>query len=113
LEPYFGKDIRYRFNARVDLITKSTIWELKCTTQLTMEHYLQVVIYAWLWKIIHPQEDKKTKIVNIKTGEVKELCGTMEELTHIVVSLLKGKYTKNKQIQDTEFIEMCLESDVK
>ena len=107
LEPYFGKDIRYRFNARVDLITKSTIWELKCTTQLTMEHYLQVVIYAWLWKMIHPQEDKKTKIVNIKTGEVKELCGTMEELTRIVIVLLKGKYINNEPIQDTQFIENC------
>ena len=107
LEIYLCKDIKYRFNARVDLITKSTIWEVKCTTQLTMEHYLQVVIYAWLWKLIYPQEDKKVKIINVKTGQVKELCATMEELTLIVVALLKGKYTNNEPIKDMEFIEKC------
>ena len=105
LETFLGKDVKYRFNARVDLITKTTVWEVKCTTQLTMEHYLQVVIYAWLWKIIHPLEEKKTKILNVKTGQVKELCATMEELTLIVVALLKGKYTNNEPIQDTDFID--------
>ena len=107
LESYLGKDIKYRFNARVDLITKTTIWEVKCTTQLTMEHYLQVVIYAWLWKLLYKQEDKKVKIINVKTGQVKELCATMEELTFIMVALLKGKYINKEQMEDVEFIDKC------
>ena len=39
-------EAKYRFTARVDMITQNTIWELKCTSQISIEHLLQVVIYA-------------------------------------------------------------------
>ena len=51
LQPIFGSTKQFKFSARVDLITKTTVWELKCTSKLSIEHLLQVVIYAWLWNI--------------------------------------------------------------
>ena len=45
-QPYMKKEIpegKYRFTARVDMITNDTIWELKCTSQISVEHLLQVV----------------------------------------------------------------------
>jgi hypothetical protein len=36
-----------------------------------------------------------------------ELKATMEELTHIVVALLKGKYSRHVVKSDEEFIAEC------
>jgi hypothetical protein len=41
----------------VDVLTEDTLWEVKCVGSLVDEHYLQLAVYAWLWK--------KTKEVNI------------------------------------------------
>ena len=50
---------------------------------------------------------KDFKIFNIKTGEIYRLEATTEELTNIVISILKGKYSKIPIKTDEEFIEEC------
>lgn len=84
----------FRFTARVDLITTNTIWEIKCTTQITIDHMLQLVIYAWLWRTLHPEVAKDFRLFNIKTGELWKLDASLDELTKIVVELLRDKYEK-------------------
>jgi AAA domain len=106
LRCYMGKDIpeaKYCFAARVDMITKRTIWEIKCTSQISIEYLLQVVIYAWLWYTLHPRSDKDFRILNIKTGEVLKLVSSVQKLTRIVVLLLKGKYDTPKILNDKDF----------
>jgi len=100
---YFENHIKFRFTARVDLITDSTIWELKCTSKISLDHLLQVVIYAWLWKMSH-EEDKKFKILNIKNGELLEMNATLEELNYIMISLINGKYMEQTPKTDEEFL---------
>jgi hypothetical protein len=46
LAPYFEPNTIFRFTARVDLITEEALWELKCTSKVSMDHMLQTVIYA-------------------------------------------------------------------
>ena len=104
LQPVLGTDVKYRFSARLDLITQESIWELKCTQQITIDHLLQVVIYAWLWRTINPESTKKVKIFNIKNGEVMELHATLDELTEIMVELLRGKYEKVERHNDEQFL---------
>ena len=78
LSKYFPSHIKFKFNAIVDIVTDHTIWELKCTNDITFEHKIQVVIYAWLWSLTYEKtttnkgrEPKKIfRILNIKTGEV-------------------------------------------
>ena len=106
LKPYFNNTM-FRFSARVDAVTESTLWELKCTSKITLEHKLQVVVYAWLWKIL-VNEDKNIRIMNIKTGEVLQLEATIDELTLIVVSILQGKYCSPVVKTDEDFIEDCV-----
>jgi hypothetical protein len=92
LQFFMKKDIpeaKYRFTARVDMITNDTIWELKCTSQISIEQLLQVVIYAWICYTMHPASDKKFKILNVKTGELFQLESSTEQLTRIVVLLIK------------------------
>jgi hypothetical protein len=113
LQFFMKKDIpeaKYRFTARVDMITNDTIWELKCTSQISIEHLLQVVIYAWLWFTMYPTSDKKFKILNIKTGELFQLEPSIEQLTRIVVLLIKGKYGEPNILSDNEF-QNCFAND--
>ena len=109
LAKHFGKDIQFRFTARVDLITEDTLWELKCTTKISIDHLLQLAIYAWLWKM-YPREDKERKfnIFNIRTNERLSLNATLEDLNTIIVILLKGKFQKQEIKTDEEFIKDCV-----
>jgi hypothetical protein len=106
LKPFFDKETIFRFSARLDLVTENTMWELKCTSKITIDHLLQVVVYAWLWKIL-VADDRNIRILNIKTGEVLQLETTMDELTLIVVALLQGKYCPPVVKTDEEFVQDC------
>lgn len=107
----YGQDAKFRFSGRIDLITEKTVWELKCTSQLSIDNLLQVVIYAWIWRIIYkdkPEFNKQFKILNIKTGEIKRLDANLEQLNQIMEKLLKGKYAKQEKINDANFIIQTL-----
>jgi hypothetical protein len=103
LYQYFPPHEKFRFTARIDMMTDESIWEIKCTSKISIDNLLQVVIYAWLWKITH-DDNKIFKIINIKTGELMQLDCTMEELNFIVLAILKGKYVKNEFLSDIEFL---------
>jgi hypothetical protein len=104
LEEYFEEGVKFRFTARTDLITAKTVWEIKCVKELTMDHQLQVIIYAWLYQMLgYPV--KTFKLFNIRTNEVQELNATQEELDFVVISLLQGKYQKIEKKSDAEFLE--------
>jgi hypothetical protein len=104
---------KFRFTARVDIITENISWELKCTSEISIDHKLQLVIYAWLWNMrvnpdgIQNKDEKIFKIYNIKTNELLTLNATMEELNFIVISILKGRFTKTKEKTLEEFINDC------
>lgn len=104
----YGQDAKFRFSGRVDLISEKTVWELKCTSQISIDNLLQVVIYAWIWRIIYndrPEFDKQFKILNIKTGEIKRLDASLEQLNQIMGKLLKGKYAKQEKLSDDDFLQ--------
>jgi hypothetical protein len=100
------KDI-FSFSARIDLLTRKTLWELKCTSEITAEHMIQTTIYAWIMRIAHPSLSQKVKIFNIKTGHILRLDASNEELTTVVVAILKGKYEKQPPSSEADFLEEC------
>jgi hypothetical protein len=106
LNPFF-ENHSFRFSARVDLLTSETLWELKCTSEITVEHLIQTVLYAWIWRTIHKDGEKEIKIFNIRSGQVLRLEATDAQLTHIVVVLLKGKYEKEPPLPEGDFINEC------
>jgi hypothetical protein len=103
LEEYFEEGVHFRFTARTDLITAKTVWEIKCVKELTMDHQLQVIIYAWLYRMLgYPR--KSFKLFNIRTNEVQELNATREEIDFVMISLLQGKYQKMEKKSDEDFL---------
>jgi hypothetical protein len=106
LAPHFPENMRFRFSAIVDLLTDASIWELKCTGEISMDHKLQVCIYAWLWEMMDkPARD--FKIMNIITGEILIMNYEPDELSQIVIALLKGRYENLAIKTDEEFIHNC------
>ena len=104
------KTTLYRFCARVDLMTPDSIWELKCTSELSFDHKLQLIIYTWLYYMKYPEEkrQKKTRksfLFNIKTGELLELNASIDQLSYVVIQLLQGKFHRDKYKDDPTFIE--------
>jgi len=106
LQAHFGEDRVFRFNARVDLITETTVWEIKCTSKIMIDHMLQVAIYQWLWEMsLNPS--KTFRIFNIKSGEMMRLDATLEQLNEILLKLLKGKYQEEIAKTDETFVTEC------
>jgi hypothetical protein len=107
LAPYFEPNTKFRFTARIDLLTE-TLWELKCTTKISIDHMLQTIIYAWLWRTRNPGDTRAIKLFNIRTGEILRLDATHEELTGMMITLLRGKYQEVRKKTDEEFVKDCL-----
>ena len=106
LEDKFEKNTIFRFTARIDTITENSIWEIKCTSNTTTDHMLQVVIYRWLWQMT-TVDIKQFKLFNIKTGEIFHLDATDEQIDSIMLALLKGKFEKIEKISDEQFLQNC------
>jgi hypothetical protein len=105
-------DDEFYFNARVDLITDDCVWEIKCVNTLSNEHFLQVAIYAWLWRLCvedieNLENIREFKLFNIKTGEIYVLHASSEELNFIVVALLKDKFGDKETKVEDDFITEC------
>jgi hypothetical protein len=94
----------HRLTAIVDFITPTTLWEIKCTTKITIDHQLQLIIYAWLWNVMG-REPRDFKLLNIKSGEIWVLETTQNQLQDIVLALLKGKYAHISVKNDIDFFK--------
>jgi len=110
LAPHFEPNTKFRFTGRVDLITDQSLWELKCTTELSLDHKLQTLLYAWLWRMQWPEDTREIKLLNIKTGEMYRVNVSLEDLNDMVLILLKGKFQEMKKKTDEEFVRDCLDS---
>lgn len=104
LEDITPDTVRFRFSARVDLVTSKYVYELKCTSEISLEHRVQVVIYAWLYKVLGLPE-REFRIFNIKTGELLTLNADFEDLNTIIRTVIKGKYIDTNKFSDDEFID--------
>jgi hypothetical protein len=94
----------------IDCIDKSTIWEFKCTSDITFNHILQLVIYSYVFK--HSKRTDKTKIetfkiLNIITGEIFEVFYNDKNIKQVITILLDHKISceDNKEKKDDkEFV---------
>ena len=100
-------DERFVFSARTDLITENTLWELKCTSEISAEHMIQTVVYAWILQTVDPAFSKAVKIFNIRTGVVLRLTAEKAVLDKIVIALLKGKYQRVAPSNTADFVAEC------
>jgi len=106
-----GNELPYQFHftGRVDAITATTLWEFKFVAELSLEHFLQVMVYAWLWRQVHPEEAKQVRLFNIRTNEVYECRATDERLDEVIRILMLGRYGDREKQQNETFVQRCHE----
>lgn len=114
-----GLYFRYQTNAygvidirgRADCIDSESLFEFKCVTSLQIEHQLQLICYAWLWKktIGIEQQIKRFILLNIRTGESKEMFYKDYEVESIMSILFDNKFSEKISQTDEEFIKKCKE----
>ena len=124
---YEGRNFAY--SGVLDLVTHSGIWEMKCTSMLSKEHQLQLLLYVWFWKGLgllyqkSPEsfsdkerkylslEQKEFHLFNVKTSEHLRLSGEIgfDELTEFVAMWIDGKNNSvalSVHLSDTEFMRI-------
>ena len=84
-------------------MTTKSVFEFKCTGSLTLEHKIQLIFYAWVYNVIH-KEPRVFKLYNVKTNELLVMDYDFDDLTCIMVALLKGKYEEPERKTDEEFL---------
>ncbi len=94
---------------RVDIIQGETIWELKCAKQLEPVHYIQLIVYGWLYQQKYG-ETKLLKVFNILTEEIVriEMTGTLSEVVQYLITKKYG--TQRQTLNDKEFLASVLGS---
>lgn len=109
---YSGEKIEhheFHLKGRIDYMTNEEVIELKCTTKLTDEHKLQLIIQAYLHKVLLSNEkddNYKYILFNIFTKEKLLLDMQFSQIKKIVHILLESKTMSNKIIcSDQKFID--------
>lgn len=99
-------------NGRVDCISNNNVFELKCTRHLTLEHFLQLIVYCWLIKKSDPEnyDLQNFKILNIMTNELYILNKNEELIDEVMEILLENKYKHIHDLSDEEFLKLATES---
>lgn len=95
----------------LDCINIHSVYELKCTCELSIEHKCQLLLYYWMYrntKLEKQMGNKKFKLFNILTGEMFELKTDSPLIDDIVELLLENAYDDKDDISDDKFIERCL-----
>lgn len=93
---------RVNLEGRMDICDDETVWEVKCVENLTFDHELQLVVYAWMWKnsVLEP---RKFKLINVRSGEIRELNYETIDLDAVMEVLFDNKYVTKNRLTDLEF----------
>ena len=83
-----------------------TIYELKCVTKLTKEHYLQLAFYMYMFEMTQKTRIPTTYVLfNILTNEYNFVECDIDNLKEIVKTIIYHKYTTKKVLTNKEFLE--------
>lgn len=100
---------KLRIGNRVDLIDDNFLYELKCTKNLTIEHKLQLLIYAWMINNLDENNElrkKRYRLFNIVNNEMYELIYNKIRVEEAIELILFNKYSDTIEISDDEFLKL-------
>lgn len=92
-----------KLNGFIDCVDKD-VWEFKCVRQLEDDHFIQLAVYMYLYKIKYPNSNKKFKLFNILTNEIYTVDASDDNLREIVRLLMVNKFINKPKISDEEFL---------
>jgi hypothetical protein len=82
------------------------IYEFKCVSKLTKEHYLQLAFYMYIYELNKKTDaDISYVLFNILTNEYYTVSCDSEKLREMVKFVIYTKYTSKKLLTNEEFIK--------
>jgi hypothetical protein len=82
------------------------IYEFKCVSKLTKEHYLQLAFYMYIYELNKKTDtDISCVLFNILTNEYYTVSCDSEKLREMVKFVIYTKYTSKKLLTNEEFIK--------
>ena len=104
----------------MDVVTEDIVWELKCVKEFQLVDFLQLIIYAWMWKreFQDSHGPRAFQLMNMRTGEIWKLDASSHYIKETVEILMSNKFKVRGTMSDAEFLEQCkkksfaLESDL-
>ena len=116
--------IPHTINGQIDILDKKKkkIYEIKCTRELSKEHYIQLALYIFMYEseyqIKQLRKNKKTKnsrtsgmtylLYNINTNQLCEVVYD-ENIPKMYLHLIDAKQRQPNQRDDKEFLSHCLQ----
>lgn len=95
----------------VDCVDADSVYELKCVSEFSDEHFLQLAIYMYIIKATRVVENENDStqdmnyyLYNILTNELVRISCSFDNLKDIVRSLIYEKYMNHSEQSDEEFI---------
>jgi thymidine kinase len=96
-------------NGIIDAYVNDTIFEFKCTNELTIENKLQLIFYSWMMHYIH-KKDFTCILLNLKNGEAYKLMNNNKLINDICVKIINSKlncdYKDNENREFGLFVKM-------
>lgn len=86
-------------NGIIDAFVNDSIFEFKCTSELTIENKLQLIFYSWMMHYIH-KKDFAFVLLNLRSGEAYKLMNNNKLINDICVKILNVK--SNNDYIDTD-----------
>jgi hypothetical protein len=107
--PMFSEFGTICLEGRMDAVNEDCIWEIKCVDTVTTEHFLQLVLYAWIWKhtSVMKYGPREFRLLNIRTGQQFRLNTASHNLEEAVYIIFQNKWGKKPRLSDEEFIAAC------
>eukprot|EP00951_Prasinocladus_malaysianus_P008797 scaffold63964_cov40-Prasinocladus_malaysianus.AAC.1 len=101
-----------KVSGRIDALTDTALWELKCVDQLKKEHFLQLAAYAWIWNTSpdgrQAHGPRRFQLLNFRTGELHGIADDYG-LEAAVGAMLEAKLRPQPTLTDKEFLDKCKE----
>jgi hypothetical protein len=109
-QPYFETEAyKVELQGRVDALSPTELWEFKCVDAFTIEHFLQTVVYGYIWNTfmrdIHGP--RRCILLNMRTNEGYELDMTSQGLKEVVQILVENKFHSNGLKPFSEWKREC------
>lgn len=101
--PFFGNTVMGEIDC-IDIDDK-TVYEFKCTNDLTVSHMIQLGIYMCICMCVNGYKDYKYRLFNIFTNELREISGSPENLQEMIKILIEHKMTGEIIKTDDEFLK--------
>ena len=120
--------IPHTINGQIDIIDKhmKKIYEIKCTQELTKEHFIQLALYMYMYEtefqikelkrvqnkkrkngVIKPSSGMKYLLYNINTDHLCEIIYD-EHINTMYLQLIEAKHKQGIECDDMSFLTQCL-----